>query len=36
METLGHSQIGLTLNTYSHVAPSLQRDAADVMDRLLS
>jgi len=36
METLGHSQIGLTLNTYSHVVPSLQRDAADVMDRLLS
>lgn len=36
METLGHSQIGLTLNTYSHVVPSLQRDAADVMDHLLS
>jgi integrase len=36
METLGHSQIGLTLNTYAHVVPSLQRDAADVMDRLLS
>jgi hypothetical protein len=36
METLGHSQVGLTLNTYSHVVPSLQRDAADVMDRLLS
>lgn len=36
METLGHSQISLTLNTYSHVVPSLQREAADVMDRLLS
>jgi integrase len=36
METLGHSQIGLTLNTYAHVVPSMQRDAADVMDRLLS
>ncbi len=28
METLGHSQISLTLNTYSHVLPALQRDAA--------
>jgi integrase len=27
METLGHSQIALTMNTYSHVAPELQRDA---------
>ncbi len=35
METLGHSQISLTLNTYSHVIPSLMRDAADAMDRLL-
>ena len=29
MEILGHSQIGLTLNTYSHVIPSMQRLAAD-------
>jgi len=35
METLGHSQINLTLNTYSHVLPSLQREAADRMNRLL-
>ena len=35
METLGHSQISLTMNTYGHVLPSLQRDAADRMDRLL-
>ncbi|RYD75936.1 MAG: site-specific integrase, partial [Verrucomicrobiaceae bacterium] len=35
METLGHSQITLTLNTYSHVLPSLQRDAADRMNMLL-
>jgi len=28
METLGHSQISLTLNTYTHVLPALQRDAA--------
>lgn len=35
METLGHSQITLTLNTYSHVMPSLQRNAADRMQKLL-
>jgi integrase len=35
METLGHSQISLTMNTYSHVLPTLQRDAADRMNRLL-
>ncbi|WP_045875087.1 site-specific integrase [Pseudofrankia sp. DC12] len=29
MEILGHSQISLTLDTYSHVVPELQRDAAD-------
>jgi integrase len=29
MEILGHSQIGLTLDTYSHVVPEMQRDAAD-------
>ena len=28
MDALGHSQVSLTLNTYSHVLPSLQRDAA--------
>jgi len=36
METLGHSQISLTLDTYSHVLPSLQREAADRMNRLLT
>jgi hypothetical protein len=35
METLGHSQISLTLNSYSHVLPTLQRDAADRMHGLL-
>jgi site-specific recombinase XerD len=35
METLGHSQISLTLNTYSHVLPTLQHDAAEKMNRLL-
>jgi integrase len=36
METLGHSQISLTMNTYSHVMPSLKRDAAERMDAALS
>jgi integrase len=36
MEILGHSQIALTMNTYSHVAPELQRDAADRMDSILA
>jgi len=36
METLGHSQINLTLDTYSHVLPALQREAADRMDAALS
>ncbi len=35
METLGHSQISLTMNTYSHVIPALQQEAADKMDALL-
>lgn len=35
MQTLGHSQIGITLNTYSHVAPELSRSAADRMQALL-
>ena len=32
METLGHSQVSLTLNTYSHVLPALQHEAAARMD----
>ena len=28
MQLLGHSQIGLTLNTYSHVLPTMLEDAA--------
>ncbi len=35
METLGHSQISLTLNTYSHVLPALQKDAAAKLDAVL-
>lgn len=26
--TLGHSNIGITLDTYSHVLPSMQEEAA--------
>jgi len=36
METLGHSQISVTLNTYSHVAPELARAAADQMNTFLT
>lgn len=36
METLGHSQISLTLNTYSHVIPALGRAAAEQMDAVLA
>jgi integrase len=35
MELLGHSGIRVTMDLYSHVAPVLQRDAADQMDALL-
>jgi integrase len=36
MEILGHSQISLTMNTYTHVVPELRRQAADRMDDLLN
>lgn len=36
METLGHSQVSLTLNTYSHVLPALQRDAAERINAVLA
>jgi len=36
MEILGHSQIGLTMNTYAHVIPELRRNAADRMEELIS
>jgi integrase len=32
---LGHSTIQMTLNTYSHVLPTMQQQAAEKMDRLL-
>ncbi|HLA80320.1 MAG TPA: site-specific integrase [Thermoleophilia bacterium] len=34
-ERLGHANVNLTLNTYSHVLPGLQQDAADTLEALL-
>jgi integrase len=34
-EMLGHSTVMLTLDTYSHAIPSLQRDAAQKLGRAL-
>ena len=36
METLGHSQISLTMNTYSHVSSELQKEAAEKMEAILT
>jgi integrase len=36
MDVLGHSQLSITMDLYSHVMPSALRDAADAMDRALS
>jgi integrase len=36
METLGHSNISVTMNMYAHVMPTLKRDAADAIDRSLA
>ena len=35
MEILGHSQISVTLNTYSHVDTTLTQEAADRMKEAL-
>jgi integrase len=35
-ERLGHASVEITLNTYSHVLPTMQRDAANHIERLLS
>jgi integrase len=35
-ERLGHADISMTLNTYSHVLPNTQEDAALKMDDLLN
>jgi integrase len=34
-EMLGHASIGITLNTYSHVLPDMQREAARAMEAVL-
>jgi integrase len=36
MATLGHSQISLTLDTYSHVLPSVHKEAAQRMNDVLA
>ncbi len=35
MEILGHSQISLTMNTYTHVLPELKREAANRMNAVV-
>lgn len=35
-ERLGHSSISVTMDVYSHVLPSMQREAADGLDTLFS
>jgi len=35
-EMLGHSSIAITLDTYSHVLPTMQESAADAMEEALS
>jgi integrase len=34
-ERLGHSKVGITLDTYSHVLPNMQKEAADQFDQIL-
>jgi integrase len=36
METPGHLQISLTMDTYSHLMPTLKAEAAEKMDAILS
>ena len=33
-ERLGHASIGITLDTYSHVLPAMQQEAAAAFDEL--
>jgi integrase len=35
-ELLGHADVTITLNTYSHVLPSMGGEAAGAMDRIFS
>ena len=36
MEILGHSQIGLTANLYTHLTPAMKKEAAARMDAVLA
>ena len=35
-ERLGHSNISITLDTYTHILPSMQRSAAEKLNNLFS
>jgi hypothetical protein len=35
MEVLGHSEIALAMNAYSHIVPELQREAAQKMQEII-
>jgi integrase len=35
-EMLGHALVGITLDTYSHLLPNMQQDAAGAMEDVLS
>lgn len=35
MEILGHAQINTTMNIYTHIAPELQKDAAERLSSAL-
>ncbi len=35
-ERLGHADIGVTMESYSHVSASMQRDAAERIDALIA
>jgi len=35
-ERLGHSAVGITLDTYSHVLPGMQEDAVRLLDAALA
>jgi integrase len=34
-ERLGHTSVKMTLDTYSHVLPSMQKDATDKLEKLI-
>jgi len=35
-EMLGHSQISITLDLYSHVSPTMQKKVVAIMDKALA